>query len=79
MGMSFWVRRFLVVFVGAFVVIGAGQLLKGHTAGHAATQGLVWAAVSASFFIAARMYQSRKGRHCALCRDIPRMPGTPRG
>lgn len=79
MSMAFWIRRFAVVFAGAFVVIGTGQLLKGHTAWHSASQGLVWAAVSASIFIAARLYQSRKGRHCALCRDMPEMRGTPQG
>lgn len=78
MGMAFWVRRFVVVFAGAFVVIAAGQLLKDHTAGHSAREGLVWAAVSTSIFIAARLHQSRQGRHCTLCRDTPEMRLVPR-
>jgi len=73
MGIAFWIRRFAVVFAGAFVVIAAAQLLKGRTAMHAATEGLVWAAVAASIFVAARLIQSRRGRHCALCRDTPQM------
>lgn len=79
MGMAFWIRRFVVVLVGAFVVIAAGQLLRGHTPEQAATQGLVWAAVSTAVFIAARIHQSRQGRHCALCRDTPEMRRAPRG
>lgn len=79
MGIAFWIRRFLVVFAGAFVAIAAMQLLKGRTAVHAATEGLIWATVSAAVFVAARMLQSRRGRHCALCRDTPEMRGTPRG
>lgn len=71
MGMAFWIRRFAVVFAVAFVLIAAAQLLRGHPAAHAATHGLVWAAVSTAIFIASRIYQSRQGRHCALCRDTP--------
>ena len=73
MGMAFWIRRFIVIFAMAFVVIGAGQLLRNHTASHSATQALIWAAVSTSIFIASRIHQSRKRRHCALCRDTPGM------
>lgn len=78
MGIGFWVRRFVVVFAGAFVVIATAQVLKGHAAPQAAGEGLVWASVSASVFVAARIVQARRGRHCALCRDTPEMRGTPR-
>lgn len=73
MGTTFWVRRFIVVFIGAFAVIAAAQLLNGPTALHAVTEALVWAAISSGIFIASRIYQSRKGKHCALCRDTPEM------
>ena len=71
MGMAFWVRRFIVVFAAAFAVIAAAQLLQGHAAGHACREAFVWAAIATSVFLAARMHQSRKRRHCALCRDTP--------
>ena len=79
MGMAFWVRRFVTVLAGAFVVIAAVQLLKGHPAAHAASEGLLWATVSAAVFVGARIAQSRRGRHCALCRDTPEMRGPPSG
>ena len=74
MGYRFWLLRFVVVYLGALAVIGAGQLLRGRSVEHAISHGLVWAAVTACVFIAARLYHSRKGRHCALCRDIPERP-----
>lgn len=73
MGVSFWVRRFFTVLVGAFLIIAGAQCLKGHEVGYALTQGLIWALVTASIFIAARMYQSRRGQHCAICKDTPEM------
>lgn len=73
MGTLFWLRRYAVVFAAAFVVIGAGQLLKGHAAGYAASQAVLWAAMSASVFLATRLVQSHRGRHCTLCRDTPAM------
>ncbi len=73
MGAVFWIRRLVQVFGGAFVLIVCAQLLKGHTLDAAAGQGLIWAAVSAIVFTGARMLQSRKGLHCAICRDTPEM------
>jgi hypothetical protein len=72
-GNLFWIRRYLTVFVIAFTVIAVAQLLKGHTDRYAASQGLIWATVSASIFTGSRIWQSRRGRHCALCRDTPEM------
>jgi len=75
MGAVFWIRRFIVVFAGAFLVIAGVQLLKGHTLAYSGTQGAIWAIVSATVFIAARINQSRRGQHCAICRDTPEMRG----
>jgi hypothetical protein len=73
MGAVFWIRRCILVFAGAFVVIASAQWLKGHALADAAVQGVLWAAVSAKVFTGARIIQSRQGRHCALCRDTPEM------
>ncbi|HET8715893.1 MAG TPA: hypothetical protein VFM16_08715, partial [Holophagaceae bacterium] len=73
MGMRFWVRRFLTVFAGAFLVIGLAQMLRGHAPAYAAGQGLLWGALSAALFTATRIYRSRQGQHCALCADTPEM------
>ncbi|HKY23271.1 MAG TPA: hypothetical protein VJM31_18795 [Vicinamibacterales bacterium] len=74
MGVSFWVRRFLIVLAGAFALICIAQLLKGHDLGYSAIQGAIWASIAATIFTGARIYQSRQGQHCALCKDTPEMP-----
>ena len=73
MGSSFWVRRFLTVLVGAFMVICAAQWLKGHDLAYSATQGSIWGLIAATIFTGSRIYQSRQGVHCALCKDTPEM------
>jgi hypothetical protein len=77
-GAAFWVRRFVVVFAGAFVVIAGVQFLKGHTLDYSVTEGLLWSVITATVFTAARIYQSRKQQHCAICRDTPEMLTTDR-
>lgn len=73
MGIGFWIRRFLTVLAGAFAVICAAQLLKGHGLMYSASQGLFWAIVAAAVFTGSRIYQSRRGQHCAICKDTPEM------
>ncbi len=73
MGTAFWIRRFLVVLVWAFAIIGVAQWAKGHDVGYAATQGAIWGLISAAIFTAARYRQAGKGQHCALCKDTPEM------
>jgi hypothetical protein len=73
MGTAFWVRRFLLVFVVATFVIAGAQLLQDRGFKYSLAQGLLWAAISASIFTSARIYQSGKKMHCALCRDTPEM------
>ena len=73
MGTSFWVRRFVTVALGALVIIAVAQLLKGNTLTYSLTHAGVWALVTAAVFTAARIYQSRRGQHCAVCRDTPEM------
>lgn len=76
MGASFWVRRFALVFVAALVIIAGAQLSKGNSVDYSLTQGWIWGAISASVFTTTRMYQSRRGQHCAICRDAPEMAKT---
>ncbi len=66
---AFWIRRFFTVFAGAFLVIGAAQFLRHHPVSYLET--LFWAALSATIFTVGRIYQSRRGQHCAICKDIP--------
>jgi hypothetical protein len=70
---AFWIRRFFTVACGAFAVIFVAQWLKGHPIAYCAMQALAWSVLSATVFTVARIHQSRRGQHCALCRDTPEM------
>jgi len=73
MSSSFWIRRFLTVLIGAFVVIFLAQQLRGHDPAYAAVQASIWAPLSAVIFTITRFFQARRGQHCALCKDTPEM------
>ena len=73
MPLSLWIRRYVSVLVGAFVVIAAAQLLQGHARQDALADAALWAAVSATVFTVARYLQARRGQHCDLCRDTPEL------
>jgi hypothetical protein len=70
---AFWIRRFFTVFVGAFVIIGAVQMLKGHDLPYSMIQAAIWGVTTATVFTIARLYQSRRDQHCAICKDTPEM------
>jgi type IV secretory pathway VirB2 component (pilin) len=71
-------RRFAVVFACAAVIISGAQMLRGRPVDYAVLQGLIWGAVAATIFTVARIYQSRRGQHCAICRDTPELATPPR-
>ncbi|WP_130620070.1 hypothetical protein [Dyella amyloliquefaciens] len=73
MGTAFWVKRFFVVMLGAAAIISLVQWLKGHGLEYALVQGVLWGAISATIFVSARIYQSRRGMHCSICKDTPEM------
>ena len=74
MGTAFWLRRFAWIYAIAFFVIGASQyLLRGRTPADAAMQAAIWGGTAAIVFTVARFHQSRRGAHCALCRDTPEL------
>jgi hypothetical protein len=73
MDTKFWIKRFLTVLAGAFVVICAAQLLQGRNLHHSALHGGIWALLSATVFTVSRYFQARRGQHCAVCRDTPEM------
>lgn len=78
-GTAFWIKRFFTVLVGAFVIIGAAQMLKGHDLSYSVTQAAIWGAITAIVFTLGRLYQSRRGQHCAICKDTPEMQRADRG
>ncbi len=74
MGRWFWIRRFLLVFAGCFLLLAGVAALKGHPTREAISHGLMWGAISALIFTGGRRYHSRRGRACALCADTPEHP-----
>lgn len=78
MGTGFWIKRFLVVLVGAFAIIFAVQLLKGHSRDYALEQAAIWGTLAALIFGITRFFRARRGQHCAICKDTPEMQQDPR-
>ena len=76
MGVAFWARRFVQVYLIALTVIGAAQWLRGRSLEVALEHALLWAGISAVVFILSRLYHARRGRHCALCGDTPKTAGA---
>ena len=74
MSTGFWIKRFFTVLAGAFAIICIAQLVRGHGLAHALTQAAIWSTLSALIFTVARFFQARGGQHCALCKDMPKMP-----
>ena len=79
MSTTFWIKRFLSVFAGAFVIIGGAQMLKGHDLRYSIIQGAIWSAIAATVFTVTRVIRSRRGEHCAVCKDTPEMQAMDRG
>jgi len=73
MPLSFWIKRFATVFLGAFIVLLVVGLLKERALPIAAKESALWAGIAATIFIVTRIYRSRRGQHCELCRDTPQM------
>ena len=76
---GFWVKRFIVVTAIVFAVLMVVELLKGHEAQAAVIFSAVWSVIAAAIFTGARIYHSRRGRHCAICGDTAESPAIPKG
>lgn len=76
MGKAFWIRRFFFVWGLAFVVIAMAQVLKGRELMFAVAEGARWGLLASMVFVTARVWQSRRKQHCAICRDTPEMHET---
>ncbi len=76
MGLSFWIRRYLTVLVIAFAILTTIHWLKGNNVQVSLEFGLLWSLITTTVFTAARIYHSRRGQHCAICKDTPEMQGS---
>lgn len=79
MATEFWVKRFVTVLTGAFIIICSGQIIQGHTVGNSIMHGGIWSPLTACLFTVSRYFQARNGQHCAICKDTPEMQGGRRG
>jgi hypothetical protein len=73
MSLTFWIKRFLIVFSGVFVVLLAISVLRERALERSVGEGALWAGISTAIFIATRVYRLRKGQHCELCGDTPEL------
>ena len=71
MGAAFWIRRAATVYALVAAVLFVVRLLKGEGVAEAVAFSATWALLTTAVFIGARLYQSRRGQHCALCQDTP--------
>lgn len=71
MGIVFWIRRFILIFCLVFAVLVCVHLLQGHEPVFSLKESLLWGIISANIFVASRIYDFRRGKHCALCNDTP--------
>ena len=71
MGITFWIRRFLLVFGFVFIVLACVHLLRGYELLYTMKESLLWGIIIANIFVASRTHNSGQGRHRALCNDTP--------
>jgi multisubunit Na+/H+ antiporter MnhF subunit len=67
----FWIRRFVLIFAGAFVLLSTIYVMRGRALKDAVAEAALWSAIAAALFIATRLYYSSQGRRCELCKDMP--------
>ena len=70
---TFWIKRFLVVFAGIFVILLAVYILRGRAPRSALLESALWSLIATSIFLVNRLIRSRKGQACELCRDTPEL------
>ena len=59
MSVSFYLRRYLLVFVVSSIIIAIAQFLKGHPWELAAPDGLLWGAISSAVYTSVLAYKLR--------------------
>jgi hypothetical protein len=68
---TFWIKRFLTVYAGIFVVLLAVYILRGRPSRQAVLESALWSLIASGIFIVNRLIRSHKGQACELCRDTP--------
>jgi len=71
MRLFFWIKRFLTIFTGAFILLFAVGIARGRPMRQVLFDSVVWSGIAAALFVATRLYHLSKGRKCELCQDAP--------
>ncbi|MCC2614890.1 hypothetical protein LJ739_01385 [Aestuariibacter halophilus] len=66
-----WLIQYAVALPLLFTLFGGVQYMKGKALQDAVEFGIIWSLISLAIFAANRIYQFRKGIHCAVCNDLP--------
>lgn len=69
MGRTFWLKRFLLAFVGAGLTLFAVELLKGHELAQAVEFAVLWSVVFAALFTLIGYARYRRNPACMLPAD----------
>ena len=69
MRIVFWVKRFFLVAIPAFIFLAAVYLARGMARPVALREAALWSFLSASIFVGTRIYYLSQGKECALCND----------
>jgi hypothetical protein len=66
----FGVKRSLIVFAAALIILFLVYVGRGRLWKDAALESLLWSFISAVIYFFTARYHARRGRYCALCGDV---------
>lgn len=66
-----WIIQYLIAVPVVALLLGGVQMLKGRELEYAVEFGLLWGFISATIFLATRIYYYKKGLYCKVCNDLP--------
>lgn len=67
MKLTFWVRRFSLVFISLFCVLFAVYSHRGGPTGWAMREAVTWSFIASTIYLISGLYYLRRGKPCALC------------
>jgi len=66
-----WIIQYLIAIPVVALLLGGVQMLKGREFEYALEFGLLWGLITATIFLATRVYYYKKGLYCKVCNDLP--------
>lgn len=71
-----WIIQYLIAVPVVALLLGGVQMLKGRELDYAVEFGLLWGVISATIFVATRIYYYKKGLYCKVGADLPESEAT---